>query len=297
MGSWLGTCGITQLPINYGDKIRAFVIVPGYHNILNEFRGFSYPDSIWKPFGVGIKCQYQDYGSVFEIKKDLSSKLLEKAFDENAKDPAKVIFDNKELKGIERYMALIGGDSFVNKKDQPFGIFYVLEDIYQAMVNYNPIEMNDGVYQPLKTILTDDAYRWYNNLLNTPSKKYFISDRVRIAHSPSGSSNYFILDAFNDCIDKKLSINDKKVKELIELAVENYMFEYSMLSARKAWMPQAGAGSQNDGLNVYNKIAATTQKIIDKSIKKSIKEYGEDYNADDEAYSQYQIECNRKALE
>lgn len=164
------------------------------------------------------------------------------------------------------------------------------------MVNYNPIEMEDGVYQPLKTILTDGTYRWYNNQLNT-SKKYFVFDRARITHAPSGSSNHFLLDAFKDCIDKKLPISNKKVKELIELAVENYMFEHSMLSARKAWMPQAGAGSQNDGLNIYSKIATATQKIIDKSIKESIKEYGEDCNTDDEVYSQCQIEFNRKALE
>lgn len=57
MGCWNGTCGISQLHINYGEDV---LVVP----IINQPpTDFCYPSSMWVPAPLSFWSKYNDYGA------------------------------------------------------------------------------------------------------------------------------------------------------------------------------------------------------------------------------------------
>lgn len=69
MGSWNGTCGLSNLPIQEGDKILLFVLAPTKsHRDLGG--GFSYPTGRYTPIGLPIHGEYNDYGGIEHITKN-----------------------------------------------------------------------------------------------------------------------------------------------------------------------------------------------------------------------------------
>jgi len=74
MGCWNETCGITQMPIEGGDKVRMFLIVEceyGRDDVCH-----SYTTDVWKPFGLPLKGTYDEYGRIENIEEDALSNLL-----------------------------------------------------------------------------------------------------------------------------------------------------------------------------------------------------------------------------
>jgi hypothetical protein len=74
MGCWNETCGITQMPICAGDKVRMFLIVS------NDYEGYddchSYTTDLWRPFGLPLKGTYDEYGGIENLEEDALSDLL-----------------------------------------------------------------------------------------------------------------------------------------------------------------------------------------------------------------------------
>src|SRR5271170_5879286 len=74
MGCWNETCGISQMPIEGGDKVRMFLIVE------NEWAGeavaHSYSTDLWKTLGLPLRGTYDEYGRIENIEEDDLSDLL-----------------------------------------------------------------------------------------------------------------------------------------------------------------------------------------------------------------------------
>lgn len=73
MGVWNETCGISQMPICAGDKVRMFLLVEGKH--WNDVALY-YTTDLWKPFGLPLKGTYDEYGCIENIEEDALSDLL-----------------------------------------------------------------------------------------------------------------------------------------------------------------------------------------------------------------------------
>lgn len=74
MGCWNETCGITQMPIEGGDKVRMFLLVEAEH--WDEGGALYYSTDLWKPFGLPLKGTYDEYGRIENIEEDALSDLL-----------------------------------------------------------------------------------------------------------------------------------------------------------------------------------------------------------------------------
>lgn len=81
MGCWAETDGITQLPINCGDKVRVFVILHQdsypFHEGGEGGGGTCYSNDRWSPLGPAIQGKYNDYGGVEDIVYDDNAKMVE----------------------------------------------------------------------------------------------------------------------------------------------------------------------------------------------------------------------------
>ena len=78
MGSWNGTCGISQMSISAGEPVKVVMIqnnaVPG------EASGFCYSCGIASPISFAFDAEYNEYGAVEKITNDLGLKLFEYYF-------------------------------------------------------------------------------------------------------------------------------------------------------------------------------------------------------------------------
>lgn len=69
MGSWNGTCGLTQLPIQQGDKVALFVLKRDRFPSTSG-GGFVYSYNQYSPICVPIFGEYDDYGGIENIYKN-----------------------------------------------------------------------------------------------------------------------------------------------------------------------------------------------------------------------------------
>jgi hypothetical protein len=76
MGCWCETCGITQLPINAGNKCRAFLIVKQDYGEGEHGGGHCYANDVWYPRGFGVLGDYNDYGGIENIQEDICTQVL-----------------------------------------------------------------------------------------------------------------------------------------------------------------------------------------------------------------------------
>jgi len=78
MGCWNGTCGISNLPIKHGDKIKVVVI---HNNVLpGSASGFCYETGMAKPMSFIFEGTYNDYGMIEDIEDSPNNKLFEDLF-------------------------------------------------------------------------------------------------------------------------------------------------------------------------------------------------------------------------
>ena len=91
MGCWNGTCFLSNMSIMHGDPIRLQLILSSNIGKVNdhfdpdefteetdprEINGLCYVNDNYSPWGFAISGNYNDYGSIENIKDDASSRTL-----------------------------------------------------------------------------------------------------------------------------------------------------------------------------------------------------------------------------
>ena len=75
MGCWNETDGLTQMPIEYGDPVRMFLLVENKHSFVRSGILYNSTD-LWQPFGLPLRGIYDEYGGIVNIQQDIFSDLL-----------------------------------------------------------------------------------------------------------------------------------------------------------------------------------------------------------------------------
>jgi hypothetical protein len=311
MGQWSETDGITQLPINYRDKI-VLVILRRYeikqNKSFNHSAGMCYIDDVWSPIGY-LYGKYDDYGCIDHIEKNAQYDLLLNDFRKNW---SKDITMAKALECITReenveYKYI--GDTYL-------GVMFVLREVFDALANYNPIvnclvgEDDNRLWQyvPKRDGLTVTINNWYKTLVEKHNAATSEHDRMTVLFRHMSISdrifghNCAYRDPYVDCLYKlatqNKSIDDPEVKEVSEALITLKSFESSMTASRKMWAPQCGKGSQDTDLSIYKFINKTSTNIINKRIRKDKAEwFDEDEVVDKNGYTPYMIKFNEEQLQ
>lgn len=82
MGSFSGTCGLTRLPLRWGEPVRAVLLAQAPRSA--RVARYCYPDDLWYPFSPVVRGKYDDAGGVEGIKSP--GELHEKLFRERCAD-------------------------------------------------------------------------------------------------------------------------------------------------------------------------------------------------------------------
>lgn len=326
MGCWCETCGITQLPINAGDKVRLFVLVAQddyrFHEGGAGGGGTCYATDRWSPIGPAIQGEYDDYGGVENIVENEDSKMIFNILKEGWVNPksehewdkvpaAKDLSLSDMLAYIERDRGKI---KTIGRGTRHLGAMMVLEDVYQAMVKFNPIEAHHMVryhykYKPALDILRHDLKEWYDSTVEIcksqaetakskkPADKKLQELYDRVMDLDLGKFFGFREDgnkAFKPVLQalakEGLPFDHERVQRVAQSALDFTNFSRGMYLARKQWIPQSGKGGQNNDLDIYSAINQATSKIIAEREKQHEEDGGE--KRDENGYYPYQIEHN-----
>lgn len=77
MGSWNGTCAISNLPIEAGTPIKLVILRrQRFGKIMKPSSGYVYSTDIFAPAFLAIEGKYNDYGGIEDIVEDWNSKLI-----------------------------------------------------------------------------------------------------------------------------------------------------------------------------------------------------------------------------
>lgn len=318
MGCWSETCGVTQLPINYRDKVRLFILV---HQASPEIEGGGtcYANDIWAPFAPAIQGTYNDYGGIEDIVEDNSTEIILKKlksiwvpFTKEYEDVPSV--ENMELGEalhfIERGYAKVT-DSWKNKVH--VGMMMVLEDIYQTMIKFDPIvahhnyEAKTYCYKPLSQMYQGEFDKWYMKIsekleslkgakghdsLVFAIRELLTEDSIIFSHSYRDSPRKVYREAVVDCITKGVPLSDPKVQDIASSLLEMIRFESSFVCARRMWTPQSGKGSQQNDLDIYAELNKSISNIMKKRNRVCARD-GLD-KPDKQGYYPYMLEHNAK---
>lgn len=263
MGCWCATDGITQLPINYDDRIKLFVLVHSDLSLQKLYgNGTCYSNDIWSPLCC-ISGNYNDYGGIENIDHDINYQLLSEDFKNNC---SKNISVEKVINSIVREEPI----EYKYMGKTTLGIMMVLEDVYKSMISFNPIifklnQYQNGIYKPRNNSIKENIYEWYDNCYNEFQNKKDPTILLKNNLNCLDYKNIFTelyRNLFYNYIGKGKNINDVDVQLALNSFFEILAFSDSMRLCRKIWQPQTGCGSQDNDLQIYKQLSKTIDNII-----------------------------------
>jgi vacuolar-type H+-ATPase subunit F/Vma7 len=282
---WNGTCGVTQMPIRYGDRVVLVFLLE------NKFKdhggsGFCYSDNQYYPITIPIFGEYNDYGAIENIGRKNKSivfnhlielidnkKLIIKQDEEKREKPE----DYEELFDIIHDGNLIGSDGVA------LGFMLIHENVYKMLVEEMYNRQSNYKYWNYGTELKYFAEKYlekakeemqqYKNKINNPifvkvcDEDYDYDYDDAFTMQFSGFRKIFLRHYMR-------VLRKTQSKSLMESLVYFSLFIDAMEFGRKMWTPQCGAGSQSEDYGIHQTIA----KCIDEQIKRVRREYKNDNN-------------------
>lgn len=271
MGCWNTTCNLTNVAITYGEKVVAYIV--NLDNILNNFSSPSDPAT---PFSFPVYGEYNDYGSVENIKEtstsrfivDLFNKLLKKSSNniELRDDSLEDIL--KEKLTIEKIFNLIRSGFKLNGKD--LKIVMILDEVYQKITKKDIYgDHYDDHIEQLDVLLTN-----YSSTKKLLEKGVF----EKVHEMRKIETQISELLSFNEYLNCKINFLeyfrfvsdiDKTDKEII---CRHSVFEQKLYYLNKSWYPEI-SGSQDHNYNEILELHSIVQKFIIKKKKLEEEEY------------------------
>lgn len=304
LGSWFESDGITQMPIYPGDKIRAIILMKN-----KEGKGcIYYPNDEWLPFCFPIAGTYEDYGEIGNIKENLNTQIIVNHIQTHGftKDKNYKLEDLKKA-NINKIMDLISV-GVLSIKDPMLGdcivsYEYILEDVYQAMINYNTIEVdynrdsnNNYYYKPIKDIIINQTFNWYEKSL-LMSNKNFLFGIFEDGPYIMRSGNYGlepIKEYLLEAISNNVPIEDGNIRKILNHIIEAALLNFSITSARKIYHPQSGKGSQGRDEDIHKVLSDTIASISKKRHQEDLEDSIDMEEKDENGYFPYMLAHNKE---
>ena len=293
MGCWNGTCGISQLPILTGQKVKAFLLLQSEYAKNIRGSGVCYPTEYFRPWFFPVTAEYNDYGSIENIQTDWNSEYMLETFRKWLADGTVRILGHDEAEvndpGIEKFEKLddvfdcvergalvfksIGEklnaertEMIPSEVELKIGIFMVVEDVFDGIVAESIRFMS----------LKENEY-YYIRDAKAREKALDAINKIRQSKTATDEFTTSMCDMYADRflgegIEEHYAFKHYKtilyvpnkitVTEFMAKTDEVRHIGTAMAYLRKLWIPQAGQGSQSEELS-FNKalIAAMTDHI------------------------------------
>lgn len=217
MGSWNGTCGVSQLPIMYGDDVAIFLMKKNKYN-REDYMGCVHSDNFYEPVSPAIFGRYDDYGRVTDVIAD--KRVISGLYGEqdDYSDIGNIIDEQSEKKGL--YIMLVHLEVYKEIVVK----FGVRNKFFTKKLSFNEF-MRNQMLAYLTTVREDPE--GFHIELDHNHFKMSTGFALRFYQNP---------EIYEDNMD-----NDS----LVDSVVDYLVFKDAMQDSRKLWIPQAGNGSQD----------------------------------------------------
>ena len=278
MGSWYGTCGVTQLPL-VGEDIVCLPIVQRK----TSYNGgdFCYSNEIWEPCGIPFFGTYDDYG---QIAPDDGQDQVH-LFNAGMLGQDLVVFpgdariekvDQDFIMSIDGWQEAIHEDHLnikghgyedMKEINKAVGRMFILRHVWDALVNDVPEANYRGVIHDKALYLAEiQTQVMSSSRFSTWSHHTILSDsQSNMSDSIVGALQEHYRGTLVD------GVTDPAVEMLMEQYAEYFVFNNSFTQLRKHYSPQTGAGSQNREYKPY----IAMMKAMIQVMKENDEEYGE----------------------
>ena len=253
MGCFSGTCMLSNLPINQGDKVK-LVFIERTRSKFECLSGICYPTDVFSPKFLPIEGEYDDYGSIENIVKDWNYLEIEKSLRKSFKKIKNDRMTKKELEKftLEDIIYGIGsgdlevfqkGDSFMkNMAVKAYKIYseggYTPEKVLNEWKALAEEDISEKWRTPKLSFVLIRKDIW-DGIIKDYNMRYELKPEDML-RPYAGSLEIFDILKTNSV--KMFSLmNSKKHFELWSEIVKINSF---MQGTRKSWMPQSGSGSQ-----------------------------------------------------
>lgn len=281
MGSWNGTCGLTNLPITSGERAVWLPLMSTRHPGAIYYN----PSDLYMPMGFAIRGSYNDYGCIEKIDETTPAKLMLEYFkdlikikelinvSENKHDKMALKTIDDLVKLVEReYLVTIDSSNDVLKglraTGRLVGCMMFHEKAYDCVLTEISGRIPYGKNKTTEFYIVQQIKKWMNEISSDEHDRMFNMSHYRfvryVEDNLSGGSYY---------LDR---IYKEKLKSMIPAIVEHYLFHIAMNYLRKMYMPQNGSGSQCDEMVLHTHLAGFVSDHLKKKFTQWKKENKED---------------------
>lgn len=271
MGSWHGTCGLSQLPIRHGMKAYLQFLVK--MDMREEYKsniggGFSYPNHLWVPIMFPICGVYDDYGGLEKIKNDDNAKHIMKYVKNLYSQKSKAlqvdeeytdkVFTNMKtfVRAVER--GAITKTSIHTGKPVEVSFMLMLGSVYDAAIKLigedKHIWCDENADQHIASLIENRGKIDYEGAVRFEKWQ---AEKDKREPLPVSKLVSYVLSAGSgySYVHHPHGIEVGCSPEL-ELAAKNFLLlEFFLHKTRKMYSPQSGAGAQEYDLNFLIKFS------------------------------------------
>jgi len=256
------------------------------------YAGYVCNSDVFFPRTIPVKGEYNDYGGIEALEDGLNVQVIHDQMQLDLDEYPRGQFDlpveiKKDMPVADLLRAIERGGVTVSDRSNraiglrgfahsPLGLWMVREDIYQAMLESkiedrwggSPLTLKrfkKGIQDFLKDISglknRDEETLRFINLENRGSTNPF---RWAMSSPPLQRGTDFYSSWITEkIVSGELKADDPKLIDLLDQIAEFGFFQTAMNSMRVGWMPQPGAGSQDDTVSVHAAVAKQTLRTIE----------------------------------
>jgi hypothetical protein len=261
MGSWNGTCGLTQLPIKDGDEV-VVILLEKRTDKVEPGGGYCYSNHFFTPCSLPLFGIYDDYGSVENVKGNVEEVF--RHFKKRFEHEKYMIAEGEKPKNIEEFIRVVER-GYVEK----MGFMMILKPVYEKVINEIGSRKKYKGTKKLKEETLDEVKEYIKRAKQLKdSNEYFSQSELQYLNS---FTQFYL--GFDVKMKAFLNIltNDEKI-EIINDLVDIYLLSIAMTLTRKMWLPQAGAGSQVQEMYLHKIIAEEMIRIEKERVDEYLKE-------------------------
>lgn len=257
MGSYHGTCAITNLPIYEGER-TVLVLLTETSKTWSLKGGMSNPNDLFEPLCTPLHGVYNDYGCIREVE-DESGNILPMI--QKLCKKGEILVQNPEddnfLDSLDSFLKEVGrGNVSIQYIGKEYPVYFTL--ILQSSYDYFIQEgkqfrdWRGNFYERTKREL--EEYIIPENRLLSPAITPFSFDFIT-----------YNFKTFSHHIKQILFQEEEQI--LREKYTELYLLNELFVQSRKHWSIQSGAGSDNSSWEWQQKIAKHTLQTIEEKKK------------------------------
>ena len=301
MGSYLGTCMVSQLTISGGTPCRLVFIKKHEKYGANAGSSVCGIDTFWQPISLPILGVYEDRGEierwdpndwrVKDMLAKLDGSLIERTKKSERGDDPIVRPASINMAAIQRHILerqndvqIAGWNWEKAEKGDQLGFVLIREDVYQGLIA-TAFEDYRGRNVDVKN-RADEMLNWFDKhckaieAVADRSEVSWMYDAIReLEHEydpawggTSGQSLESFKHEFKRLLCQSVRDGDAAYKAFKKLGrarcyayAEFLYFTEHLQNLRKQWMPQAGGGAQDDGHRSAKALARIVQMSVTKT--------------------------------